>query len=573
MLEEATELDRRVQVAILCACSSAVPQVDTGTSGMAQWLVRPDRALAALGFRGPVAITWAFRWTERLFQRLGEGATLEEAFAFARYREPDDEPQWVLPLFYGRKRDLDAPRSARPLQARPSGLESMAVRAFPEGLPPLRALLPRQPRAYFTGRVPELETLRTWARTPGQAQITAVEGEGGIGKSELATVLAHEERAAGRTVVWLERADRDVSGAISTLISLAQPDFQAPPKATEDDLAATMRRLLGPYGGLLVLDDMKDRAHVDRLVPGGSWNVLVTTRIRGLLPGVLGVELRPLPPAEALRLLSQVAWNQDEPPSAERAGAQRLAERLGGLPLALELAGGTLRNLVTAEEYLASLTLGEGVAASDRDRVHGTLTRSLADLDEADEKVFLALGVLPASGVMAEQVAMTLGEPEGVIARRLDRLVRHHLAAWSPEAGRYGLHPLLREAARSRAKGKGEMWNELHRGAAEAIEALARWVYEPIGSRTDLAQERWARVSDIFDELDAAERAWRWRWRRSMSSGATARSMNERLTSPPPRRLLAKIEERAERGCSRRRGTFAFAAETWRERARIMSRR
>src|SRR5262249_1064734 len=159
--------------------------------------------------------------------------------------------------------------------------------------------------------------------------------------------LVYDQLDEGRPVIWLERADRDVFSALVTLISLRRPEFQAPPDATEEELIARARADLGPYAGMLVLDDIVDRTAVDRLTPGGRWNVLVTTRIHALLPGALGVEVKLLSPAEALLLLSRVAWDADDPPADERDAAARLVERLGRLPLALEMAGGTLRDHVT----------------------------------------------------------------------------------------------------------------------------------------------------------------------------------------------------------------------------------
>lgn len=501
-LERAVEAKRPVQAVVLCACSSA-PRAEEGTLGMAQWLVRPGRALAALGFRGPVLVSWALRWSERLFRRLGEGDSLEDAFAHARSDEPDGETQWVLPVLYARRRDPDADlRLAVPRATVEETVRGPVASASVAGPP-----LPRRPRPYFTGRTRDLEVLREWARTPGAAQITAVQGWGGIGKSELATVLAHEERAAGRLVVWLDRPDKDVPGAQTALVGITEPGFRAASGASRDDLAARVRHNLGSYNGLLVLDDITDRTVLDPVLPGGNWNVLVTTRVRGLLPGAFEVNLQPLETEEALRLLSLVAWSTEEPPPPERDAAERLIERLGRLPLALELAGATLRDLVSAQEYLESLDLDEGVAASDQAKVEATLLRTLTDMEEADKLAFMALGILPASGVPAEVVAETLGEPRPRVTRRLDRLVRYSLAMWSPETERYTLHPFLRRAALARARDRSRIWNDLHAGAARALEALASWIREP--GKAELVRERWNRHRKIFETLDPSP--WRGR--------------------------------------------------------------
>jgi tetratricopeptide (TPR) repeat protein len=531
-LEEATELGRRVQVVILCACSSAVPQIGEGTSGMAQWIIRPRRALAAIGFRGPVLVPWALQWSERLFQHLGKGMQLEHAFAAARNAEPDGEPQWVLPLCYGRRsepearvRDPELSLAAGDTRGAPSSApdrhsdgpvahdaedeagparSSERVRRSPliEPASVSRALplsrLPRSPRSYFTGRRVELWELIDWARAPGAAQIT---GEGGIGKTELATKLAHEVRKTGRSVVWLERADQDLRGALATLIAIRRPDFQAPPNATDEDLTALMRSDLAVDRGLLVLDNIADRSVVDRLRPGGSWSILVTTRVRHLLPGVLEWALRPLEPLEALELLARVVWATNAVAPEERAAAERLVERVGRFPLGIELAGGALRAMVTAEEYLADLERDGEVAASQSERIHAMILRSVADLAPPDERAFLALGILPIVGATAAMVATTLGEPVPPVVRRLDRLVRQNLVTGSLETERYQLHPVLHDVARQRARAQAETWRALHRGAAKAYEALAQWV-DGMTGRPGFKRGRWDGVCDIFHALD-----------------------------------------------------------------------
>lgn len=502
LLEEASELGRPVEVVVLCACSSAAPKAEDGTLGMAQWLAEPGRAAATIGFRGPVLVPWALSFTETLFERLGEGAAIDEAFSDARYRQPDHEPQWPLPVLYCPRPDRAAGirrhATARGFSPGPLSFDSPGT----PRLPALPSRLPRQPKPYFTGRLADLAALRAWAAAPGAAVITALQGEGGIGKSELATYFAHEVRKQGRSVVWLERPDHDLDGALAALISLTQPGFAAPPHSTREDLAAVMRRELGPYDGLLVLDDVAGRMAVEGLNPGGGWNLLVTTRTHNLLPGVEDLALGPLGPADALLLLSRVAWNSEVSPEEEAEAAAQLVERLGFLPLALELAGSTLRNLVSAGEYLESLGAGVGVAAGDQERLMAVMGRSLRDLAAEDLEMFLALGVLPAVGSDAKTVAITLGQPLPATTRRLDRLVRHSLAGWAPETGRYRLHPELRREAKRRLEVGSAPWQRMHAGAALAIEAKAAWVHEPVGSRTLLAYERWAQERDFFDSLD-----------------------------------------------------------------------
>ncbi len=107
-LEEAARQGRPVGAALLCACSSAAPERGENTSGMAQWLAQDGstpRANTTLGFRGPVRVGWALGFLERIFQHLAAGDALEQAFVKARAAEPNEEPQWALPLLYVRRSD------------------------------------------------------------------------------------------------------------------------------------------------------------------------------------------------------------------------------------------------------------------------------------------------------------------------------------------------------------------------------------------------------------------------------------------------------------------------------------
>jgi tetratricopeptide (TPR) repeat protein len=493
---------RPLKAALLSACSSATRGASTGTSSMAQWLLQRGKSLVTMGHRGPVAVGWALSFTERLFEGIGNGASIEEAFADVRASQPDDEPQWPLPLLFTRRWDVAIP------SRRAVDLAPVARAAFADtiAVPQLRSQLPRAPRPYFTAREEELTHLRTWLKRPGRAVITAVAGEGGVGKTELATCIAYACHEAGLPVLWLERRDRDLRAAAIGLLEAEDPGFRATPELSTDDLTRRARERLRAHRGLMVLDDVASSSDVDALVPGGGWNVLVTTRTAGLLPGVAEVVLRPLDPADAVRLLSRVAWSVDEPPAAEAAGALALVERLGRLPLAIEAAGGTLRGeALPAAAYLEDLVRRLGPAAADIERVEAVSKRSLETLGVGARRVLHALAVLPAPGARLEMVATAVGEPEPRVARWLDRVVRHHLASFAPGTGRYGLHPLMREAMRAEATGDPGAWDRLHRGTAAAMHGLVEWIEEAKHNSIERALERWRAVRDLFDALDLSE--------------------------------------------------------------------
>ncbi len=525
---------RQLQAVILCSCSSAVVEASAArTTGIAQRLVAPlttgDRscaAHAAVGFRAPIGVDFALRFFERMFVALGNKSGLEEAFAEARSQELDSEPQWALPLLYSRHRNLDemsfgTAASALPTISIRGGLgrpfeigkgpkgerdDALGREAIPRE-PAIRSRLPRQPRPYFVGRTPELEELLAWVKPSqgGVAQITAVRGAGGIGKTELALVLAHDQHVAHEAVIWLERPDLNVRGALFDLLSLADGPRPADDTPTET-LAAELRRRYAVEGGLLVLDDLESAETAEILNPGGRWNVLATTRKEKLIAGAKEIALDLLSMDEAIHLLSQVAWDQPAPPAEEREDAAALVERLGFLPLAIELAGNTIRReVISVAEYAESLDVGVGPAQSDLERIDVIVLRSLRSLDEVDERVFLTLALLPRSGVPLETLANALDSGVVPTTRRVDRLIKHGLVRWSPEAGRYGMHAHLRAAGVRRVKERPELREKLLGGVGRALQDLMAWVYEPMGKRTFEARERWLGVNDVIDAIETAD--------------------------------------------------------------------
>ncbi|WP_437659202.1 tetratricopeptide repeat protein [Sorangium sp. So ce1182] len=487
---------RPVKTSILCACSSASPGADPGNIGMAHWLLRRGQVLVTMGYRAPVQVVWALSFTERMFEALADGVSLEEAFAEARARQPNEESQWPLPLLFARRSE-GGPTSVR--------FDAAAYMDVAQ-VPITSRLPPRPPRPYFTARDEELRQLETWLRAPGRAVITAVAGEGGIGKTELATCLAHRAAKANLPVLWLERPDRDLRVAAVVLLEAVAPAFRASPEMSTDELLARAREQLGQSRGLLVLDDVASGRDASALVPGGGWNVLLTTRSSGLLAGVAEIALEPLDTRDAVRLLSRVAWGEETPPEGEAESARALVERLGRLPLAIEVAGGTLRGEgLSATAYLEHLKGRVGSAATDLAHVEAVSTRSLEALGDEARRTLQALAVLPSPGARLEMVATALGELEPAVARRLDRLVRRHLASFAPETGRYRLHPLMREAMRTEARADEARWDRLLRGVAAAMRRVAAGLNHNVMGSVERVLERWRAERDLFEAIELEE--------------------------------------------------------------------
>jgi tetratricopeptide (TPR) repeat protein/predicted phosphodiesterase len=372
---------------------------------------------------------------------------------------------------------------------------------------PLRGLRPLPPQTWFTGREAELKRLRAWLHSPGQAVLSSVQGEGGVGKTELARKVAALAAEEGLPVAWLQLTGQPRRALVERLIQTVEADFRA---GDRDDayLEAELRRALGDARGLLVLDDAEEGATVEALRPGPSWNVLVTTRVQRLLPGVHPLELDRLNENDALLLLARVTWDAEEIPGPEHADAKILVGRLERLPLAIELAGRSLRETgETVGTYLEALDQGLGRAADDRARIAAVLARSFGRLSAASAMAFEALAALPAVGASLEQIAVVLGQPEPDVERALRPLVCWSIAQFRPDTGRYRLHAHVREYGRRRAREAGRA-TALAEGVAAAMASTLRWVDAGKTIMVEIADARWAAVRDQVEawQPDGLER-------------------------------------------------------------------
>lgn len=175
---------------------------------------------------------------------------------------------------------------------------------------------------------------------------------GGIGKTAVALTIAQAVRRGGARVFWVQASHPD--SVMATLhqiaVHLGGPETLAREVAAGRLNAADMawealHSSSRPW--LLVFDSADDPVEIEReLGPGwldasASGGVLVTTRhgSTDLWPAQARmVRLEPLDPHSGARMLLDLA-DRGEADSAEREAARALSERLGGIPLALRLAG------------------------------------------------------------------------------------------------------------------------------------------------------------------------------------------------------------------------------------------
>jgi tetratricopeptide (TPR) repeat protein len=191
----------------------------------------------------------------------------------------------------------------------------------------------------FVGRERELERLHQQLQRNNEVVIAAVEGMGGVGKTELAiqySLLHLQSHNYPGGICWLRATESDI-GLQIVQFALTDLSLQPPEDLELEQRVRWCWKHWQQENTLLVLDDVKNYSDIKPYLPPqpSQFKVLITTRLKLDLRGSLFLEVLSEP--DALDLLAQLIGVQKK--NQELAQAKELCQRLGYLPLALQLVG------------------------------------------------------------------------------------------------------------------------------------------------------------------------------------------------------------------------------------------
>jgi transcriptional regulator with XRE-family HTH domain len=341
-----------------------------------------------------------------------------------------------------------------------------------------RSFLPRDVPD-FVGRSAELRQL-TRSISVGRdesVRVTTVDGMAGVGKTAFTIRAAHalaDRYPDGQLYVDLRgftpgQDPVEPAEALESLLYMvgARPG-QIPP--TIDGRSAAWRAALAGRQVLVVLDNANDPDLVHPLLPGtpGS-HVIVTSRRR--LPSVdasVPVSLDVLEQSDAIALFVEVAGYQRVQGHPDVVA--EIVQLCGFLPLAVRTAaakllhrpGWTVEWLARQlrDRRLSELTVNGTVG------VAGSFSLSCRQLNAEQLRLFTLLGTFPGAVFDANCAAALTGLSPRMAESLLEDLVDHHLVM-QPVAGRYMIHDLLRDHAKT-------LSTELWPGAGALTRASAR---------------------------------------------------------------------------------------------------
>ena len=304
------------------------------------------------------------------------------------------------------------------------------------------------PVADFVGRQDQIAKITARLEQQQGAAISAIGGQGGVGKTELAYYVAREVRdhyPDGQVQINLRGLDAKPATpaeAMRDVLLRLAPDQQLPDN--DQHLAELYQGLLAERRVLILADNSKDSAQVAPLVPKPPSALLVTSRQSIPLPGVEAVDLEQLDPPEAEDLLREIL-GQERASDDEIA---RLAELCGYLPLALRAAGERLAGsrALSTPAYVEKLERDRGDLRYQGREVMAVLAGSVNALGHNQPELvekWRSLAVFPAP--FDRPAAKAVGQLD---AEGLEVLVSRNLVLFDQKEERFRLHDLFRDLAR-----------------------------------------------------------------------------------------------------------------------------
>ena len=313
----------------------------------------------------------------------------------------------------------------------------------------------------FTGRGKLLEKVRDRLRAGDKAVVQALQGMGGVGKTQVAIEYAWRF-AETYDLAWWVAAEQpaligDQFAALADELGCTEAGG-----GTKRIQAAVYRQLRLRDDWLLVFDNAENPDDLREWLPSGKGHVLITSRARGWRGIAASVEIDVLDRAESVALLCEQVADLGE------AEAGQLAEQLGDLPLAIAQAAGFMaEGGITAVRYLALLKaksreiLDEG-KPRDYPRSLAAVTSlsadRLADKDPAAAELASLCAFLAPEPISLEMITSDTAELPTALASRasddvpwgrtLTQLGNSALARIDP--GRLQMHRLTQAILRDR---------------------------------------------------------------------------------------------------------------------------
>ena len=347
----------------------------------------------------------------------------------------------------------------------------------------------------FVGREETTEAIAQLLLDETAVPVVVISGLAGVGKSALATHVAHRVREAFPDGQWYLRLGAGSGGPRTPeqLLDGVLRSSGVAPAALPDDLdsmSALLRARLADRRVLLVLDDAMSASQVAPLLPGTAGCAVIVTSRNQLADLTALHSARPYPlttlaPADSHALLKSILGSSRV--GGEDADAAReITVLCGHLPLALRIAAANLLHqpelpLARYAHRLRRNRLGELSIPGSPVALRDAFEVSVASLSPATRQAFACLGGAHGADLSVDAAAALFGVSYAQAKQTLDTLAAASLAVRTNGGDRYGMHDLVRDHAAAMASSHDP--DEL----AAARDRLYTWYCQTVEAATAAA--------------------------------------------------------------------------------------
>ena len=285
----------------------------------------------------------------------------------------------------------------------------------------------------FTGRDRLLAELRDRLLAGDRAVVQALHGMGGVGKTQLAVEYAHRFAWYYDLAWWINSERAELIGDQVAALGLA---LGSVPSGADTEAVrwAVLADLRERGGWLLIFDNAEDPDDIVPWLPGGGGHVLITSRDQGWDEIAASVEVDVLARPESVAILRVRVSGLGE------TDADRLADRLGDLPLAIAQAAGFMAETgMAAAQFLdllgtrAGQLLGRGAPRTYPKSLAAAIeliADRLAGEDPAAAELASLCAFLAPAPVSEDLITRAASELHGQLAARAtDPLAWHQTLA------------------------------------------------------------------------------------------------------------------------------------------------
>ncbi|KAK3328632.1 hypothetical protein B0T19DRAFT_462261 [Cercophora scortea] len=390
-------------------------------------------------------------------------------------------------------------------------------------LPPLAtdsgvAEVPTTPESHSSRSATESNELRAFA----------ICGLGGMGKTELAVEYAYSRKERFEAIFWLSADDDKILASnfaqISQRLGLEDDvsDFVASRDVVMGWLSQPLRKVAGPdtpdntVNWLIIFDNVDNLDVISDYWPKlGRGSVLLTSRdpyAKHSLYVQRGIDLPPLSSSESEALMQRLTHVKAD--SSQKGALSDIAQKLAGLPLAINQMSGVFRRLRLSytdflkyynEEGIEGLfEKGSSSEPTDPHRIRSLATVWALDrLSKGTRALLQVICLLDPDDIPEDMLIDTSGHVKleryprtrGQYYDARSELVGSSLVNRDPEQEKLGLHRLIQETAKAMMS-KQELVEAFQAASSLVISA---WPFQSLKEHHSV--ERFSRCEPIFPSV------------------------------------------------------------------------